>query len=76
VWWRGRTKTIRLRATRTRRRLIRLRGFTGTGRLVVRVTGHGRTVIDGLGVWKRKPPKMSASKLRILGRHAAEQPTH
>jgi hypothetical protein len=50
--WRGHTKTIRLRATRTRRRLIRLRGFTGRGRLVVRVTGHGRTVIDGLGVWK------------------------
>jgi hypothetical protein len=50
--WRGHTKKIRLRTTRSRRRLIRLRGFTGTSRLVVRVKGRGRTVIDGLAAWK------------------------
>jgi hypothetical protein len=53
VRWHGHTKTIHLHAPRTGRRLVSLRAFTGTGRLVIRVIGHGTTIVDGLGVWKQ-----------------------
>jgi hypothetical protein len=54
VRWHGHTKTISLRSTQVSdRKVIPLSGFTGRGRLVIRVSGHGVSAIDGFGVWKR-----------------------
>jgi hypothetical protein len=52
--WHGNNKTIKLRTESFNdRKVVVLHGYTGRGRLVVRVSGHGLTGIDGLGVWKR-----------------------
>jgi hypothetical protein len=54
VKWHGHTQTISLDSAHTENRhLIALPGFSGTGRLLIRVSGPGTTAIDGLGVWKQ-----------------------